>query len=260
MLRIKFSLRTFVLACLTISAAMLAYLSSVPRTWGLHIVAQWKGKGYPGLGYYAQAHHGGLIDSDFMSDIGSLRRLGPVGVRLLCDSLNSEDRCQKICVLIGVQALGPDAQEALPKLIPMLNEGDQLVLTEVIGCLAEIGPAARPALPRVLELKKSFEAKTERETYPVLYALWCAISHITESCPSLMYFHFENPPKTELLPRRVKLTLPLAINHGSGVGLPLAILFGALCIWSFLSDRRYFRQLQAAKQAASTAAKSATLT
>jgi len=288
---IRFSLRTLLLFSLTVSAAMLAGLSSLPQVWGAQIIPELKDlpggvRGY-GLEWLAMTKSGKDL-AKWDEDVRSLKGLGSVGVHLLCNSLNCQDSEEKEMALIALQSFGPDAAEAVPLLTAMLDEEDYWVLRQVVGCLGKIGYQALPALSKLEQLleerKRDYEIGRLQVHFMSTYSHLFEPAHtipifdrpapyVQEVTPEMMRFldkaigqisgatkdvnEFAAPrtsetnPGTWGLPWYVRLTVPLANNNGKIVGLVLAILFGVLSVWSFLSDRRYFRKLLEAKQAAS---------
>lgn len=255
--QIKFSLRTLVLLCLTIGAASLTAISLVPRFCGAYIIAQWRGQDYGGVDYISAVTSGAAEDPQWYGYMRSFRGLGRTGVRVLCNSLKSRDYCQRINILIALQYYGPEAAEAVPLLIPMLDEQDSYLRAVVIGCLMTIGNAARPAIPKLKQLQTQLDEHDADETTSktILSMAIHEINHPTIVANSDPFFDppflkaFDPNPWPQGLPWIVRQAVPLGINAWI-VGVTLALLFGGMFNWSFLSDRRYFRQLLEAKHAA----------
>lgn len=77
----------------------------------------------------------------------AIRTIGPVAVPFLVEMLERGERS----ALYGFEALGDLAKEALPELLILLEEPDELLRFNVISAIGHIGPAARGAIPILIE-------------------------------------------------------------------------------------------------------------
>jgi len=316
--RIQFSLRTLVLLCLSFLAPILLCLFGAqvappsikeplsPRTSqelipakavfteeseteaACIIISKWKGKSFGAVDYYSEnLGFGGLADPKWDQDMRVIKTLGSAGVHLLCITLNAQDYRQRINVLNALQSFGPQAVEAMPRLIPMLEEKDPGTLRAVVGCLIRIGAQAQVAVPKLRELLKSLQEKQEPGTSTITIEIVEAAIRLIPISPVVLtppsshqQGQVEPEPKAKddsLVKRTVAVSSPKSgeasqprsyqgmrewiarsaervVENGRIMAFGLTVLFGVLSVWSFLSDRRYFRRLLAAKQAASAAA------
>jgi HEAT repeat protein len=65
-----------------------------------------------------------------------------------------DDRTTRFDALETLEAKGSEALPAVQRLVELLREEDQLVVTKVLRTLGAIGPAAQAALPALRELAK----------------------------------------------------------------------------------------------------------
>jgi hypothetical protein len=217
----------------------------IPRIYGNYIIAQWKGNTPGGHSCYKDMMGGGLISQQWLNEVQYFKDLGPLGARLLCAALKSLDGSQKLNALRVLREYGQDASDAVPQLTPMLDEKDDILREEVIGCLYYIGFKAKPALPKLQELRNSLSTDEEANKTTLLL-LKMAIMEIngSDDHPIAVRQWSATPRDKSWIVRVASVT---GIN-GWIVGMALTILFGGLSIWSFVSDRRYFRHLLEAKE------------
>ena len=80
----------------------------------------------------------------------SAQENGPT-ITQLSDDLQSGNTQERRNAALALSELGPEAAEALPALIPALDDGDEQVWFHAVTAIARIGPQALPAVPALLE-------------------------------------------------------------------------------------------------------------
>jgi hypothetical protein len=99
----------------------------------------------PAIPALAEVAHNATIGTRSWAISEGLGRIGRPAVPVLCELL--DDRSVRTVVICTLGQMGPQAEEAVPRLIPCLK--DELWLTRVMtaATLGKIGPPARAAVP-----------------------------------------------------------------------------------------------------------------
>ncbi len=82
--------------------------------------------------------------------MAAIARHGAEAMRLLVPALGNEKTAYFACLVIS--EIGPDAREAVPALVKLLDSEDQTLRREAIMALAAIGPGAEPAVAKLAAL------------------------------------------------------------------------------------------------------------
>jgi HEAT repeat protein len=80
----------------------------------------------------------------------AIRQLGPEAISFLIEMLSRGDQEARRAVH-GFEALGDRAKKALPDLMLLLDEPDEMIHSCTIWAIGHVGPAARSAVPVLLE-------------------------------------------------------------------------------------------------------------
>jgi len=91
-----------------------------------------------------------------LNALHTLAEVGEPAVAPMIEALKDDRTDYWACIVLS--EIGPAAKDAVPQLIEKLNDDEQEVRMEVAMTLAAIGPAAEPAIPKLTEMLKDPES------------------------------------------------------------------------------------------------------
>jgi len=90
----------------------------------------------------------------------ALTRIGPAAIAPLIEALRSDDTMLRAGAAKALGGMGPAAKDALPALLENLGHGDAVVTREVADALGAIGATAKPKIVEALAWKESRQRST----------------------------------------------------------------------------------------------------